>query len=76
MPVLLPAPGQMIDVGDEDYRYGDGRITFLVASLGEKTLENGQPWISVTGRRVVRGEPWGDERTIVVRVSRIRIVAG
>ena len=74
MPALLPSTGQVVDLADEDYRYGDGAIRFHVASLGEKTIERGQPWISLTGYRLIRGEHWGPERTIMVRVSGIRIV--
>ena len=72
MPALLPEPGQVVELADEDYRYGDGRITFYVASIGQRTIENGAPWIGLTGHRLVRGEPWGPERTITARVSGIR----
>jgi hypothetical protein len=78
MPALLPGPGQVVELADEDYRYGDGRITFYVASLGERTIENGAPRIALTGHRLVRGEQWGPEHTITARVSGImrQAVAG
>jgi hypothetical protein len=61
-----------VELADEDYRYGDGRITFYVSGLGERTLEHGAPWIDLKGHRLVRGEQWGPERTITARVAGIR----
>lgn len=74
---MIPEVGQVIQLEDEDYLYGDGYLVFSVAAVGSQYRDHKRGdviWLRLSGYRVhPDGEPWGPQREISAKVGRIRL---
>lgn len=75
----LPNVGDTLDLCEEHYCYGVGRLRLKVTAVEGITMFDGQPWLAVRGvpMRVLPDCPQsevraGGERPVLVRASALR----
>src|SRR4051794_22112589 len=61
--------GQMLDLAEEDYCYGQGRLTLRVTKVHDVQRFDDGLWVNVTGIRIFTSGTEGEERFALVRVT-------
>jgi hypothetical protein len=67
------APGDVLDLSEQDYLYGAGRLVLDVTAVGaDITRYPRLEWLRVTGDEIRWNGADAGERTIMVRVEALR----
>lgn len=70
--VTASVVGQTIEVGEEDYMYGLGRLTLEVTEELDRVNRNGELWLRLGGHELWRDGTNAGWRTVLVRAAAIK----
>ena len=65
----VPAPGDVLHLGDEDYRFGVGPLILRVTEVLQMQRLSDGPWLAVRGVTITWDGRDGDERQVLVRLD-------
>lgn len=69
---VLLAAGTEMDIAEGDYRYGQGRVRFLVTTILEVREDWGDTWIVMQGNQCPHHARHWTPRRLQVRVSALK----
>jgi hypothetical protein len=66
---VIPRPGDVLKIHEDNYRYGVGELVLRVTAIGGVTLLDDGPWLTVVGIQVAWNGADVGELQVAIRLS-------